>query len=91
MRLSATGLTLPWQAVAAQEPGPTYFASVANGLVLCAPRLMANTVHAPQRASASGKMRWAAHGIAEKRELFRMQALRRASLLSLVLPGSQRN
>src|SRR5271170_44668 len=24
MRLLATGLTLPWQLVAAQEPGPTY-------------------------------------------------------------------
>ena len=26
MRLPATGLTLPWQLVAAQEPGPMYFA-----------------------------------------------------------------
>src|SRR6202035_4870075 len=26
MRLSATGLTLPWQLVAAQEPGPMYLA-----------------------------------------------------------------
>jgi hypothetical protein len=25
MRLPATGLTLPWQLVAAQEPGPRYF------------------------------------------------------------------
>src|ERR1700688_2486794 len=25
MRLPATGLTLPWQLVAAQEPGPMYF------------------------------------------------------------------
>ena len=25
MRLPATGLTLPWQLVAAQEPGPIYF------------------------------------------------------------------
>jgi hypothetical protein len=25
MRLPATGFTLPWQLVAAQEPGPMYF------------------------------------------------------------------
>src|SRR5882762_10777991 len=36
MRLSATGLTLPWQLVAAQEPGPIYFIGSAVGFFVSA-------------------------------------------------------
>src|SRR5215475_5188408 len=88
MRLSDTGFTLPWQAVAAQEPGPMYLAWLGDGED-CAPALAGNKVHA-HRASAGGKTRRALDCIAEKREIFRMNALWRASLLSSEQPGSQR-
>src|SRR5215469_2675990 len=88
MRLSATGFTLPWQAVAAQEPGPMYLAWLAGGED-CATAWAGNQVDA-HRASAGGKTRRAPDCIAEKGEIFRMNALPRASLLSSDEPGSQR-
>jgi hypothetical protein len=39
MRLSATGFTLPWQLVAAQEPGPMYVGESFSA----APRKLGNT------------------------------------------------
>src|SRR5215831_5500508 len=88
MRLSATGFTLPWQAVAAQEPGPMYLAWLGGGED-CPPAPAGKQLDA-HRASAGGKTRRALDCIAEKREIFRMNTLRRASLLSSEQPGSQR-
>ena len=58
--------------VAAQEPGPMYFASAP--FESCALAMAANRT---QRHSTNSRMRWATNCIAEKRELFRMNALRR--------------
>src|SRR5215470_20414472 len=84
MRLSATGFTLPWQAVAAHEPGPMYFAS--GAWELCAFAAEANPAQATNSTSANGRMRRAVNCIAAKGEILRMNALQRASLLSLEEP-----
>src|SRR5215813_2596245 len=74
MRLSVTGFTLPWQAVAAHEPGPMYFASVASDF--CAFAAEANPAQAAKRTRVNGRMSRAVNCIAAKGEIFRMNALR---------------
>src|SRR5258708_3273288 len=52
MRLSATGFTLPWQLVAAQEPGPIYFCASLPTFGVCANVLEVNARNAAQTVSA---------------------------------------
>jgi hypothetical protein len=47
IRLSTTGLTLPWQLVAAQEPGPMYFCASLEDFEFCAKAENANAKNAP--------------------------------------------
>jgi hypothetical protein len=55
MRLSATGFTLPWQLVAAHEPGPMYFCGSAVDFADCATVAKARARIAPLAASALRK------------------------------------
>src|SRR5216684_3700155 len=52
MRLSATGFTLPWQLVAAHDPGPIYFCGSLPTFAVCADVLKANARNAAQTVSA---------------------------------------
>jgi hypothetical protein len=54
MRLSATGFTLPWQLVAAHEPGPIYFCGSPLDFADCAATNMSARI-APLAASALRK------------------------------------
>jgi len=82
IRLSATGFTLPWQLVAAQEPGPIYFCGSPADFADCAPAGIANARIAPVAANAVLKQ------ILEKKFIESWQRI--SSLISFNARGSQR-
>src|SRR4029077_7679537 len=70
MRLSETGFTLPWQLVAAQEPGPMYFCGSAMGLEDWATTEIASTRIAPQAARPARKQKCEKKSIGNRKRIF---------------------
>src|SRR5215469_14097673 len=90
-RLSATGLTLPWQLVAAQEPGPMYFCGSVAALGVCAAAESAIRQKIPLLARAARRLERMVEGIAGERKTILEHCIAFSACFAYIVGGPKKS